>query len=72
MFRVGLLVGRLLTSTDTFAACGSKVYCGDLDSSAEARRYHRVCELNRLDGDSDSIPCEGGTREEALAWIAAG
>jgi endonuclease YncB( thermonuclease family) len=43
------------TSTPT---CGSKRYCTQMTSCAEAQFYFRQCGLSRLDGDSDGVPCE--------------
>jgi len=34
------------------------VTCGVLESCAEACEYLRQCGLNRLDRDTDGIPCE--------------
>ena len=41
-----------------FGSCGSKRYCGDMRSCAEAQYYYRQCGVSRLDGDKDGIPCE--------------
>lgn len=38
--------------------CGSKRYCTDMQSCEEARFYLSECGLNKLDKDSDGIPCE--------------
>ena len=38
--------------------CGSKRYCGEMGSCAEARYYLNQCGLTRLDGDGDGVPCE--------------
>lgn len=38
--------------------CGSKRFCREMTSCAEARFYLRACGLTRLDGDGDGIPCE--------------
>jgi endonuclease YncB( thermonuclease family) len=38
--------------------CGSKVYCREMASCAEAMFYLKTCRLSRLDGDSDGVPCE--------------
>lgn len=38
--------------------CGSKRFCSDMVSCAEARFYLHTCGLTRLDGDSDGVPCE--------------
>lgn len=39
-------------------SCGSKRYCREMMSCAEARFHLRQCGLSRLDGDRDGIPCE--------------
>ena len=41
-----------------FGSCGSKRYCGEMRSCAEAQYYYRQCGVSRLDGDKDGIPCE--------------
>jgi endonuclease YncB( thermonuclease family) len=38
--------------------CGSKRYCKQMTSCAEARFYMDQCGLGRLDGDRDGVPCE--------------
>src|SRR5689334_3036099 len=38
--------------------CGSKHYCREMTSCAEARFYLNQCGLTRLDGDGDGVPCE--------------
>ena len=38
--------------------CGSKLYCKDMTSCAEAKFYLEECGLNRLDGNNDGVPCE--------------
>ncbi len=38
--------------------CGSKTYCKDMATCAEAHYFLTVCGLDRLDADSDGIPCE--------------
>lgn len=38
--------------------CGSKRYCGQMNSCAEARFYLNECGVGRLDRDDDGIPCE--------------
>jgi endonuclease YncB( thermonuclease family) len=40
------------------SSCGSKRYCRDMSSCAEALFYLQSCGLKRLDGDGDGIPCE--------------
>lgn len=39
-------------------SCGSKRYCGEMNSCAEAMRYLNQCGLGRLDRDGDGVPCE--------------
>ncbi|WP_137127126.1 excalibur calcium-binding domain-containing protein [Roseomonas sp. HF4] len=39
-------------------ACGTKRYCTQMTSCAEAMFHFQVCGLRRLDGDSDGVPCE--------------
>jgi endonuclease YncB( thermonuclease family) len=39
-------------------SCGSKRYCTQMTSCAEAQFYFRQCGLSRLDGDHDGVPCE--------------
>lgn len=38
--------------------CGSKRYCKEMNTCAEARHYLNVCGLSRLDRDGDGVPCE--------------
>ncbi len=38
--------------------CGTKRYCKQMASCAEARFYLENCGLTRLDGDRDGVPCE--------------
>lgn len=45
-------------------ACGSKHYCREMTSCAEARFYLEQCGLRRLDGDGDGVPCEAICRGE--------
>jgi endonuclease YncB( thermonuclease family) len=42
--------------------CGSKRYCREMVSCAEARFYLEECHLRRLDGDGDGVPCESVCR----------
>ncbi len=39
-------------------SCGSKKYCTQMYSCDEAMYYFETCNLYRLDGDNDGIPCE--------------
>ncbi len=39
-------------------ACGSKHYCRQMDSCAEAKFYLESCSVKSLDGDGDGLPCE--------------
>ena len=45
-------------SAATAFTCGTKRYCREMASCAEARFYLSQCGLTRLDGDGDGIPCE--------------
>jgi hypothetical protein len=38
--------------------CGTKTYCRQMTSCAEAQFHYRTCGLLRLDGDRDGVPCE--------------
>ncbi len=38
--------------------CGTKRYCREMASCEEAQFYLQQCDLTRLDGDSDGLPCE--------------
>lgn len=38
--------------------CGTKRYCRQMTSCAEAVAYMRQCRLAKLDGDGDGVPCE--------------
>lgn len=44
--------------TNGEVACGSKRYCREMTDCAEARGFLQQCELTRLDGDADGLPCE--------------
>ncbi|MFT8246330.1 thermonuclease family protein [Roseomonas sp. BN140053] len=43
-------------------SCGSKRYCREMTSCAEARFHLQQCGLSRLDGDGDGVPCEAMCR----------
>jgi endonuclease YncB( thermonuclease family) len=50
--------------------CGTKRYCREMRSCAEARFYLEQCGLTRLDGDGDGVPCEsvcGGRQWASLS-----
>ena len=38
--------------------CGTKRYCKEMSSCEEAKYYLEHCDLTRLDGDGDGVPCE--------------
>ena len=38
--------------------CGTKRYCREMESCAEALGYLRQCEVDTIDGDGDGMPCE--------------
>ncbi len=43
--------------------CGTKTYCREMKSCAEARFYLERCALTRLDGDGDGVPCSALCKE---------
>ena len=45
-------------STGKDFTCGSKQYCKEMTSCAEAKFYLNECGLSRLDGNEDGVPCE--------------
>jgi len=47
----------------TSPTCGTKRYCREMASCAEARHYLDACGLTRLDGDGDGVPCESICRQ---------
>lgn len=47
-----------ISNTSTAFSCGSKRYCKEMSSCAEATFYLQQCGLSRLDRDKDGIPCE--------------
>jgi len=42
--------------------CGSKRYCREMTSCAEAKFYLQQCGRSSLDGDRDGVPCESMCR----------
>lgn len=44
-------------SVPTTAACGTKHYCRQMTSCAEARHYLNDCGIRSLDGNGDGRPC---------------
>ena len=58
------VLGRRARPPDSLAepsgelTCGTKRYCRQMTSCAEAEFYLKRCGLTRLDGDGDGIPCE--------------
>ena len=51
--------GRLVQDRNARGfTCGSKRFCGQMNSCAEAMFYLRQCGVRRLDRDNDGIPCE--------------
>ncbi|MEE2923998.1 MAG: excalibur calcium-binding domain-containing protein [bacterium] len=47
-----------LPSASLKVVCGSKSFCRQMNSCEEARVFLNQCELSRLDGDKDGVPCE--------------
>ena len=39
--------------------CEGKTICSQMNSCKEAKFYLQNCNLKRIDGDKDGIPCEG-------------
>ncbi|WP_225748503.1 thermonuclease family protein [Eikenella sp. Marseille-P7795] len=51
--------GRLVQDRNARGfTCGSKRFCGQMNSCAEAMFYYRQCGVRRLDRDNDGVPCE--------------
>ena len=48
---------QVSASKETFE-CGTKRYCKEMASCAEARHFLTVCGVQSLDRDKDGIPCE--------------
>lgn len=48
-----------LPNAGTNVQCGSKRYCHEMTSCAEAKAHLRQCGLRSIDGDKDGVPCEG-------------
>jgi endonuclease YncB( thermonuclease family) len=44
--------------TTDFGECNSEKYCTDMESCEEAMYFLEICGFERLDQDSDGIPCE--------------
>lgn len=51
-----------LSSRTTSFSCGSKRYCRQMNSCAEASYFLSRCGVSSLDGDGDGIPCESRCR----------
>jgi endonuclease YncB( thermonuclease family) len=43
---------------DSAFTCGTKQYCREFSSCAEAMFYLNECGLDTIDGDNDGVPCE--------------
>lgn len=50
--------GRLANNGGTSFTCGTKRFCTQMRSCAEARFYLNQCGVRRLDRDRDGVPCE--------------
>jgi endonuclease G len=46
------------SSGPTYGACGTKNYCSQMTSCAEARYFLNTCGVRTMDGDGDGTPCE--------------
>ena len=49
---------RSTPATQAGFICGTKRYCREMTSCAEARLHLQQCGLSRLNGDGDGVPCE--------------
>ena len=49
---------QTLPSTLPTVRCGSKRYCREMTSCAEALAFLRQCAVATIDGDKDGVPCE--------------
>ena len=49
---------QTVSVADVDVECGSKRYCREMASCAEAKAYLDQCELGGMDGDKDGVPCE--------------
>jgi endonuclease YncB( thermonuclease family) len=50
-----------LVSSDTATigwTCGTKHFCKEMQSCAEAQYYLKICDISKLDGNKDGLPCE--------------
>ena len=45
--------------------CGTKHYCREMTSCAEALAFLRQCGVTTMDGDDDGVPCERGPCERS-------
>ncbi|MCK9578009.1 excalibur calcium-binding domain-containing protein [bacterium] len=46
------------SAANNFGQCEIKSTCKEMNSCEEANYFFNVCNLKRLDGDNDGIPCE--------------
>ena len=49
---------KTLPSALPTVRCGSKRYCREMTSCAEALAFLRQCAVDTIDGDKDGVPCE--------------
>ena len=54
----GTAVALAATAPMPRVQCGTKRYCREMTSCAEAKAYLRQCDLTGMDGDQDGVPCE--------------
>ena len=59
-WRIGTPAPRasFLTPPAEGQSCGTKRYCREMTSCAEARHYLNACGVSSLDDDRDGVPCE--------------
>lgn len=54
----GTTGGTGSTGGTTYGACGTKNFCSQMTSCAEARYFLNTCGVRTIDGDGDGMPCE--------------
>jgi endonuclease YncB( thermonuclease family) len=57
-WRRGQRQASAVQTTGADFTCGSKRYCKEMTSCAEAKFYLSECGLSSLDGNNDGVPCE--------------
>ena len=57
--------GTSVRSAIPSVRCGTKHYCREMTSCAEALAFLRQCGVTTMDGDDDGVPCERGPCERS-------